>query len=125
MGTWDSKAKLWTTSKISQVTTTDDGHLSFKATAVAPHAVICSRLALLPYQGWHVRPSGGDRGDRAMLAVDVGLSEMLEFEASPDGVALQVQCLGPAQYRHCSDVHLHVQQHVLLTGAVRSDKRWQ
>ena len=38
-----------------------------------------------------------------MLAVDVGLSEMLEFEASPDGVALQV-CAEAVEVSSCAQL---------------------
>lgn len=43
----------------------------FQSTKLAPLAVIQSRTRLLPYQGWHIRPSSGEQGGEAILSVDV------------------------------------------------------
>jgi hypothetical protein len=72
------------------------GKLQFKTTSLAPCAVICSRVALLPYASWSVRPSAGDGGDMATLTVQLSVdSAPLVIEVSAGLVSLQGPELAP------------------------------
>ena len=95
VGMWDARAAQWTSDHVSGVGLTD-GKLCFKATRLAPFAVVCSRAALLPYSSWSVRPAGGDGGDAAVLTVDVGVSGTpITFEVGRGCIRLRGPELAP------------------------------
>ena len=81
MGWWDNELNGWNTEGVSVVALdSSSGTLSFKSTHMGPLAVVQSRVKLLPYRAWSVRPTGGRNGSTAAVTLDVGLSEPLAFE---------------------------------------------
>eukprot|EP00873_Tetraselmis_striata_P000108 jgi/Tetstr1/420372/TSEL_011490.t1 len=67
------------------------GKLSFHTTKLAPLAIIQSRVRLMPYMSWHTRPCAGEQGGEAILSLEVGLDEPVEFHVTERRVKL----LGP------------------------------
>ena len=68
---WDTKAKSWSTDGMSSVSSSGNaaGAVAFHSKTVGCFAVVSERTGLLPYQEWHVRPTGGQFGAEAMVAV--------------------------------------------------------
>lgn len=84
VGWWDTQTHGWSTEGISDVSHDHaSGMLSFKSTHMGPLAVVQSRVRLLPYQSWSIRPTGGRNGATASITLHVGLSEPLVFDAGP------------------------------------------
>ena len=56
---------------MSGVNTSSDatGAVAFHSKTVGCFAVVAERSGLLPYQEWHVRPTGGQFGAEAMVAI--------------------------------------------------------
>ena len=48
------------------------GAVAFHSKTVGCFAVVSERTGLLPYQEWHVRPTGGQFGAEAMVAIQTG-----------------------------------------------------
>ena len=72
-GCWDAKAGSWSSEGMSPVTNPDSsGPVSFQTKTVGCLAVLERRTALLPYQDWHLRPSGDRPGHEAILQVVTG-----------------------------------------------------
>ena len=68
---WDAKTQAWSTEGMSGVNTASDasGAVAFHSKTVGCFAVVSERRGLLPYQEWHVRPTGGQFGAEAMVAI--------------------------------------------------------
>ena len=62
---------------MSAVTTSSEstGVVAFQSKSVGCFAVVSERTGLLPYQEWHVRPTGGQFGAEAMVAVQTGTTK--------------------------------------------------
>mmetsp|Transcript_331 Transcript_331/g.1000 ORF Transcript_331/g.1000 Transcript_331/m.1000 type:complete len:429 (-) Transcript_331:222-1508(-) len=100
MGWWDSKHKRWSEEGISSIEYSKDTEkVTFQSTKIAPLAVIQSRIRLVPYQSWHVRPCAGEHGGEAILSVEVGLDYPFEFLV----LEKHVKLLGPT-YDSLSDL---------------------
>lgn len=60
---------------MSGVSSSGDGSgVSFYSKTVGSFAVVSERTGLLPYQEWHVRPTGGQFGAEAMVAVQTSMT---------------------------------------------------
>ena len=61
---WDAKAQAWSTEGMSGVNISGDATaaVAFHSKTVGRFAVVTERTGLLPYQEWHVRPTGGQFG---------------------------------------------------------------
>ncbi len=82
-GFWDYKAQLFSTADMSGVTVSDgSGVVAFQSKAVGCLAVVQRRTGLLPYQEWHIRPSGGQFGEEAMVALQTGAHADLQVQQS-------------------------------------------
>jgi len=92
VGWWDAKTKGWSEEGITDVEhDREKGKLSFHTTKLAPLAIIQSRVRLMPYMSWHTRPCAGEQGGEAILSLEVGLDEPVEFHVTERRVKL----LGP------------------------------
>lgn len=59
---------------MSGVSSSGEGSgVSFNSKTVGCFAVVSQRTGLLPYQEWHVRPTGGRFGAEAMVAVQTSM----------------------------------------------------
>lgn len=76
---WDPKGQTWSTEGMSAVTASSDstGVVAFHSKSVGCFAVVLERTGLLPYQEWHVRPTGGQFGAEAMVAIQTGTIALL------------------------------------------------
>jgi hypothetical protein len=82
VGMWDSDRQCWSTDSISDVHMTTEGGITFRTKALNPFAVVCSRVALLPYHSWWICPVG-KAGTDVLLYLDIGVLDMpLCFEIS-------------------------------------------
>ena len=71
---WDPKAQAWSTEGMGAVSSSGDaGGMTFTSKTVGCFAVVSERTGLLPYQEWHVRPTGGQFGAEAMVAIQTSV----------------------------------------------------
>lgn len=55
--------------------------VSFRTTHLAPLALLGSRCRLVPYEAWHIRPTGGRDGASAAVTLTCAdLQEQIVFE---------------------------------------------
>ena len=67
---WDPKGQAWSTEGMGAVSSSGDaGGVTFVSKTIGCFAVVSERTGLLPYQDWHVRPTGGQFGAEAMVAI--------------------------------------------------------
>lgn len=67
---------------MSGVSSSGEGSgVSFHSKTVGCFAVVSKRTGLLPYQEWHVRPTGGQFGAEAMVAVQTSMNGHLSCSA--------------------------------------------
>eukprot|EP00798_Chlamydomonas_sp_ICE-L_P022454 gene22454-29569_t len=93
VGWWDHEISGWSTQGVTDVVhDSNTGILTFKSNHMGPLAVVQSRVRLLPYQGWSVRPTGGRNGSTASVTLHCGLSEPLEFKQHGISHASLVAC---------------------------------
>lgn len=87
---WDGKAQAWSTEGMSGMNSSDaSGVVAFHSKTVGRFAVVSERTGLLPYQEWHVRPTGGQFGAEAMVAIQTSNPEMaLGFQVTKQGIQL-------------------------------------
>lgn len=94
VGCWNAQQKQWSTAKIKSTELAEGGRLSFKTVCMGSFAVVFNRCELMPYQAWYIRPSAGDGGGEATLALDVGIPDkQFEFQVSAGTVALKEPCV--------------------------------
>ncbi|KAL3158441.1 hypothetical protein ABBQ38_010675 [Trebouxia sp. C0009 RCD-2024] len=87
---WDGKAQAWSTEGMSGGNSSDaSGVVAFHSKTVGRFAVVSERTGLLPYQEWHVRPTGGQFGAEATVAIQTSNPEMaLGFQVTKQGIQL-------------------------------------
>ncbi|GLC60963.1 hypothetical protein PLESTB_001700500 [Pleodorina starrii] len=86
---WDEPHQIWNVDGVSNVAyDPSTNYVSFHTTHLAPLALVMSRTRLLPYKGWHVRPTGGRNGNSAAISLDCGLEEAIVIEVSTHSATL-------------------------------------
>eukprot|EP01025_Chloroclados_australasicus_P048800 TRINITY_DN5539_c0_g2_i4.p1 TRINITY_DN5539_c0_g2~~TRINITY_DN5539_c0_g2_i4.p1 ORF type:complete len:701 (-),score=83.62 TRINITY_DN5539_c0_g2_i4:171-2273(-) len=72
VGWWDTDQQLWNTEGISSINMDYDSNiLSFNSTHIGSFAILQSRVCLLPYLGWNVRPTDGEMGSTVSVTLEL------------------------------------------------------
>ena len=88
-GFWDEDAKQWSYEGVKATKYEEEKRqFTFSCCRLLPVALLQRRTRLLPYEGWSLRPTGGETGNTVAFSLTISGGQCVDFEIGPGYAAL-------------------------------------